>query len=136
MWQGKGIQSAKCSADSTIVMTVPEEGFQSGTFDSTSQARLLQKNKDLEMQLQRVQLHAETAEQQLEMGKSSYIESEQNAVRLQKQVDALLAERVDLYMKMQSLESQLSISVTDRTNLDKQLQRLVNIPTKLEEVAS
>lgn len=54
----------------------------------------------------------------------------QNAARLQLQNDALLAERVDLYMKMQSLESSLSVAATERDNLDKELKALVNIPTK------
>ena len=39
-------------------------------------------------------------------------------------------------MKMQALESQLSIATTDKDNLDKQLTSLVNIPTKLEEISS
>jgi len=39
-------------------------------------------------------------------------------------------------MKMQALESQLSIATSDKDNLDKQLRSLVNIPTKLEEIES
>ena len=39
-------------------------------------------------------------------------------------------------MKMQNLESQLSIATTDKENLDKQLMSLINMPTKLEEISS
>ena len=56
--------------------------------------------------------------------------------RLQRQNDALLAERVDLYMKMQNLENQLSVASGDKDNLDKQLMSLISMPTKLEEISS
>mmetsp|Transcript_58175 Transcript_58175/g.115467 ORF Transcript_58175/g.115467 Transcript_58175/m.115467 type:complete len:913 (-) Transcript_58175:296-3034(-) len=134
--EGKNIQTIQCFGEHTIAMTVPEGGAGAATFDASSQERLLQQKKELEFALQRVQLSADEATEKLNAGRSQYVESEQNAIRLKKEVDALLAERVDLYMKMQSLESQLAISASDRSNLDKQLRSLVNIPTKLEEIAS
>ena len=89
-----------------------------------------------QVKLQREALKTEAAEARLDQSKSAFIEAEQNVARLQRQNDALLAERVDLYMKMQNLESQLSIATTDKENLDKQLMSLVNMPTKLEEISS
>ena len=40
---GKGIQAVRCYAEHTMALTVPLEGTQSGMFDESSQARLLQK---------------------------------------------------------------------------------------------
>lgn len=134
--QGKGIQGIQCFHEHTMALTAPLNGGQAGLFDETSQERLLQRVKELEVKLARESFNARQAEERLENSKSAFIESEQNAARLQLQNDALLAERVDLYMKMQALESQLSIATTDKDNLDKQLRSLVNIPTKLEEISS
>ena len=134
--RGKGVQSIRCYAEHTVALTGPEDGADASAFDEHSQTRLLNKIKELEVKLQREALNAEAAERRLEDAKSKFIESEEGGLRLQRQVDALLAERVDLYMKMQALESQLSISATDRKNLDQELRSLVNIPTKLEEISS
>ena len=119
-----------------MALTVPLDGGQEGLFDESSQTRLLQRVKELEVKLARESFNARQSEERLENSKSAFIESEQNSARLQLQNDALLAERVDLYMKMQALESQLSIATSDKDNLDKQLRSLVNIPTKLEEIQS
>jgi len=134
--EGKSIKSIQCFDEHTMAMTVPLGPASEGIFDSESQARLLQKVKELEVKLQREALKTEAAEARLDQSKSAFIEAEQNVARLQRQNDALLAERVDLYMKMQNLESQLSIATTDKENLDKQLMSLVNMPTKLEEISS
>ena len=134
--QGKGIQGVKCFHEHTMALTVPLDGGQEGLFDESSQTRLLQRVKELEVKLARESFNARQSEERLENSKSAFIESEQNSARLQLQNDALLAERVDLYMKMQALESQLSIATSDKDNLDKQLRSLVNIPTKLEEIQS
>jgi hypothetical protein len=134
--RSKGIQSIRCFNEHTMALTVPLEGSQSGLFDESSNARLTQRVKELEVKLQREAFNARQAEERLENSKSAFIESEQNGARLQMQNDALLAERIDLYMKMQSLESQLSIATSDKDNLDKQLRSLVSIPTKLEEISS
>jgi len=134
--QGKGIQGIRCFHEHTMALTLPLESSKAGLFDEGSQERLNQRVKELEVKLARESFNARQAEERLENSKSAFIESEQNAARLQLQNDALLAERVDLYMKMQALESQLSIATTDKDNLDKQLRSLVNIPTKLEEISS
>ena len=57
--------------------------------------RLQQRVKELEVKLQREAFNARQAEERLENSKSAFIESEQNAKRLQLQNNALLAERVD-----------------------------------------
>jgi len=134
--RGRGIQGVRCFHEHTVALTVPLEGCSVGIFDEQSQVRLLQKVKELEVKLSRESLIAKQAQERLETSKSAFIECEQNAARLQLQNDALLAERVDLYMKMQSLESSLSVAATERDNLDKELKALVNIPTKLEEISS
>jgi len=128
--RGRGIQGVRCFHEHTVALTVPLEGCSVGIFDEQSQVRLLQKVKELEVKLSRESLIAKQAQERLETSKSAFIECEQNAARLQLQNDALLAERVDLYMKMQSLESSLSVAATERDNLDKELKALVNIPTK------
>ena len=134
--RGKGIRGVRCYHEHTIASTLPLEGSPDELFDENSQARLLQRVKELEVKLSRESFNARQAEERLENSKSAFIESEQNSARLQLQNDALLAERVDLYMKMQALESQLSIATSDKDNLDKELRSLVNIPTKLEEIQS
>ena len=72
----------------------------------------------------------------LQQGKSTLIESQQNVQRLQAQNDALLQERVELYMQKQSLENQLATATSDKENLDKELMALVSMPTKLAEITS
>ena len=76
-----------------------------------ARVRLQQRVKELEVKLQREAFNARQAEERLENSKSAFIESEQNARRLQVQNNALLAERVDLYMKMQEIESQVRAAV-------------------------
>jgi len=134
--QSKGIRSIRCFAEHTMALTVDDEGAERDVFDSSSKDRLQSKVKELEVKLSREVMHRDQAVQALENSHSKLVEAEQNARNLTKQVEALLSERVDLYMKMQALESQLSISTTDRANLDEQLRSLVNIPTKLEEISS
>lgn len=74
------------------------------------------------------------AEARHEQSKSDLMESE--LLRLQRQNDALLAERVDLYMKMQKLESQLSTATTESDNMEKQLMAVLKIPSKLDQISS
>ena len=105
-------------------------------FDEQSQGRLVQRVKELEVKLRREVLKSEEAASLLQQGKSTLIESQQNVARLQAQNDALLQERVELYMKMQALENQLSVATSDKENLDKELMSLVNMPTKLAEITS
>lgn len=133
---GRGIRSIRCYAEHTMALTVNDEGGESNIFDPASKDRLVDKIKDLEVKLQREVIQREEAVRHAEAQASAIIEAQQHALNLTRQVEALLSERVDLYMKMQSLESQLAISTTDRSNLDEQLRSLVNIPTKLEEISS
>ena len=134
--QGKGIQAVRCFHEHTMALTVPLEQAKQGIFDEHSTARLMQRVKELEVKLQRESFNARQAEERLENSRSAFVESEENTRLLQGQNDALLAERVELYMKVQNLENQLSVATTDKDNLDKQLRSLVSIPTKLEEISS
>ena len=96
----------------------------------------MQRVKELEVKLRREVLKSEEAASLLQQGKSTLIESQQNVQRLQAQNDALLQERVELYMQKQSLENQLATATSDKENLDKELMALVSMPTKLAEITS
>ena len=134
--EGVGVQTVRCFAEHTMGLTVTMESAATGLFDEQSQGRLVQRVKELEVKLRREVLKSEEAAALLQQGKSTLIESQQNVARLQAQNDALLQERVELYMKMQSLENQLSVATSDKENLDKELMSLVSMPTKLAEITS
>ena len=134
--QDAGIQTVRCFAEHTMAINVATEAAEVGKFDEHSQARLVQRVKELEVKLRREVLKSEEAASLLQQGKSTLIESQQNVQRLQAQNDALLQERVELYMKMQSLENQLATATSDKENLDKELMALVSMPTKLAEITS
>ena len=134
--QDAGIQTVRCFAEHTMAINVATEAAEVGKFDEHSQTRLVQRVKELEVKLRREVLKSEEAASLLQQGKSTLIESQQNVQRLQAQNDALLQERVELYMKMQSLENQLATATSDKENLDKELMSLVSMPTKLAEITS
>ena len=134
--QDAGIQTVRCFAEHTMAINVATEAAEVGKFDEHSQSRLVQRVKELEVKLRREVLKSEEAASLLQQGKSTLIESQQNVQRLQAQNDALLQERVELYMKMQSLENQLATATSDKENLDKELMSLVSMPTKLAEITS
>ena len=96
----------------------------------------MQRVKELEVKLRREVLKSEEAAALLQQGRSTLVASQMNVARLQAQNDALLQERVELYMKMQSLENQLSVATSDKENLDKELMSLVAMPTKLAEITA
>jgi alpha-tubulin suppressor-like RCC1 family protein len=89
-----------------------------------------------QVKLRKSTLVSEEAESRLEQSKSAFLELHQNVERLQRQNEALLQERVQLYMEKQNLESALSVATTDKDNLDKELVALVNMPTRLAEISS
>ena len=134
--QDAGIQTVRCFAEHTMAINVATEAAEVGKFDEHSQARLVQRVKELEVKLRREVLKSEEAASLLQQGKSTLIESQQNVQRLQAQNDALLQERVELYMQKQSLENQLATATSDKENLDKELMALVSMPTKLAEITS
>jgi alpha-tubulin suppressor-like RCC1 family protein len=101
---GRGIRSIRCYAEHTMALTVNDEGGESNIFDPASKDRLVDKIKDLEVKLQREVIQREEAVRHAEAQASAIIKAQQHALNLTKQVEALLSERVDLYMKMQSLE--------------------------------
>ena len=134
--QGLGIEGIKCFAEHTMALTVPMEAHDTGVFDPHSQSRLERRVKELEVKLRKATLVSEEAESRLEQSKSAFLELNQNVERLQRQNEALLQERVQLYMEKQNLESALSVATTDKENLDKELVSLVNMPTRLAEISS
>ena len=75
--RGRGIQGVRCFHEHTMALTVPLEGCSTGIFDEHSQARLLQKVKELEVKLSRESLIAKQAQERLETSKSAFIECEQ-----------------------------------------------------------
>lgn len=72
----------------------------------------------------------------LNQSKAAVVELEENASRSQMHHDGLLSERVELYMKMQNLEAQLSEVSTKKDNYEKQLASLLHIPNRLDEISS
>ena len=75
-------------------------------------------------------------EQKLDASRSAFLDMERRLERLERQNEALLQERVDLYLKVQNLESALGVASSDKGNLDKQLASLINIPSSLSEISS
>ena len=106
---------------------------------------------------------AHDAKEARNASRSKLVESEQNVDRLKRQNEALLQERVELYMKMQAraalplphptpqrshpltaillprlqnLDNQLSVVTAEKDNLDHELMSLVAMPTKLAEITA
>lgn len=139
---GRGIESIVCFNEHTFALTVSQGGGYGGgrggslAADAAAETTLARRSKELEVRLRKAQSRQESAEQKLDASRSAFLDMERRLERLERQNEALLQERVDLYLKVQNLESALGVASSDKGNLDKQLASLINIPSSLSEISS
>ena len=133
---GCGIETIRAFGEHTMALTLPLETGAATDFDPRSRERMQQKVKELEVKLKQEKMAAHDAKEARNASRSKLVESEQNVDRLKRQNEALLQERVELYMKMQNLDNQLSVVTAEKDNLDHELMSLVAMPTKLAEITA
>lgn len=139
---GRGIESIVCFNEHTFALTVSQGGGYGGgrggslAADAAAETTLARRSKELEVRLRKAHSRQESAEQKLDASRSAFLDMERRLERLERQNEALLQERVDLYLKVQNLESALGVASSDKGNLDKQLASLINIPSSLSEISS
>ena len=133
---GCGIETVRAFGEHTMALTLPLETGAATDFDPRSRERMQQKVKELEVKLKQEKMAAHDAKEARNASRSKLVESEQNVDRLKRQNEALLQERVELYMKMQNLDNQLSVVTAEKDNLDHELMSLVAMPTKLAEITA
>ena len=185
---GCGIETVRAFGEHTMALTLPLETGAATDFDPRSRERMQQKVKELEVRnsaapfgrairrnfltassprpsqvkLKQEKMAAHDAKEARNASRSKLVESEQNVDRLKRQNEALLQERVELYMKMQAgrasrphptpqrshpltaillprlqnLDNQLSVVTAEKDNLDHELMSLVAMPTKLAEITA
>ena len=99
---GCGIETVRAFGEHTMALTLPLETGAATDFDPRSRERMQQKVKELEVKLKQEKMAAHDAKEARNASRSKLVESEQNVDRLKRQNEALLQERVELYMKMQA----------------------------------